>query len=973
MKTRRICMIRSRITFIVTGLLFGAACRASYSQQFLQHDFTNGFGGWTTFNEQSTSGGVNLITNPFAFTLINSGYRTGGDNAEYGITKPVDFSSLDPERVWEFSWTIEGQDNNGQGIHTTLQSATGYRRQSGQPSVDFVINTDGENEGTAAVRVWSGQRQWTSVPVDIDSSSLDSAFALRTYVTPVGYVMYSDQLRFLASGVWPNGYDLHKLSDGLGYVGVSTESDGWQTQSARLFEVTGIQSSQRSSTLNPIWHGWFTRTNTPAASVADYGGETAIIYALDGWTVATWQSRLDYAQSQGFSLVIQLNTTAIRTGNLATMETFVSALDGHPALAGWYIADEPEGYNPDSLPSPPGLDRDVLQYAYDTLSPLTTAPMVVDFGFFMNRPPKGDDISSSAEEDDNPLWRYSNAYNVVIMGSYVCNTGQDEFSSFSSWKTYMDNAVAAGQLLDKAVIYNGQAYGHNVDGLWSNKRLPTAAEAIFQARYAAISEVDGIVHWAIHRIEDCIAQPGEPYPYDGVEWLDKVYGSEATNFGYLRYEINLWQEILPGSIIRGAVTCDDEQAILVKLFYNQARDKMYLLAINPDDAEAGTVRLKIDLGLINGQIGTVAGKYFDATAPQNVIIDESTYSFETALGPWQTRLFEISLLDTTAHGPTISVNYVKTPTDGVTPDPAILDPAEVAGLVPVGNWNNFVVQQGGGSANQSLADLINDSGATTAADFSYTTTASHGMFDDAVNGPPYSPADKKIFRRYLHQYGDGDGSGGAGDYVSTHSVSDLPVEYTENGYDLIVYVSSPSNANPRLGRYMLDEGMDSTIDAELYSWDGANQWNGSYVDGGYATQAEATAAADNPDITEGNYIRFTGLTAESFTLTIDAIAISGSADRTAINGFQIVAAGGAMCGDDEHPYPVGDVNKDCYVNDLDVSIFESRWLDRGCIAPYWCGGADVTQDGVVESIDFATLVLYWLECTDPDPPCNYLP
>jgi hypothetical protein len=36
---------------------------------------------------------------------------------------------------------------------------------------------------------------------------------------------------------------------------------------------------------------------------------------------------------------------------------------------------------------------------------------------------------------------------------------------------------------------------------------------------------------------------------------------------------------------------------------------------------------------------------------------------------------------------------------------------------------------------------------------------------------------------------------------------------------------------------------------------------------------------------------------------------------------------GRQCGDECHPYPQGDVNKDCKVNFLDVAIMANTWLE----------------------------------------------
>jgi hypothetical protein len=34
-----------------------------------------------------------------------------------------------------------------------------------------------------------------------------------------------------------------------------------------------------------------------------------------------------------------------------------------------------------------------------------------------------------------------------------------------------------------------------------------------------------------------------------------------------------------------------------------------------------------------------------------------------------------------------------------------------------------------------------------------------------------------------------------------------------------------------------------------------------------------------------------------------------------------------ICGDEDHGYPVGDLNEDCNVDELDVGIFCQHWLD----------------------------------------------
>ncbi len=76
------------------------------------------------------------------------------------------------------------------------------------------------------------------------------------------------------------------------------------------------------------------------------------------------------------------------------------------------------------------------------------------------------------------------------------------------------------------------------------------------------------------------------------------------------------------------------------------------------------------------------------------------------------------------------------------------------------------------------------------------------------------------------------------------------------------------------------------------------------------------------------------------------------------------------CGDAGHPYPVGDINHDCYVNWQDLETFSDKWL-ASCAGTNWCNGVDLNEDSIVDLEDFVIFAGYWLDCTDPDLPCSY--
>ncbi len=78
----------------------------------------------------------------------------------------------------------------------------------------------------------------------------------------------------------------------------------------------------------------------------------------------------------------------------------------------------------------------------------------------------------------------------------------------------------------------------------------------------------------------------------------------------------------------------------------------------------------------------------------------------------------------------------------------------------------------------------------------------------------------------------------------------------------------------------------------------------------------------------------------------------------------------SCCGDYKHPFPAGDINRDCYVGFEDLEIMCRNWLksvgdEEGEKSA--CGGADLYKDSarIVNFRDFAVLAGDWLERTWP--------
>jgi hypothetical protein len=60
--------------------------------------------------------------------------------------------------------------------------------------------------------------------------------------------------------------------------------------------------------------------------------------------------------------------------------------------------------------------------------------------------------------------------------------------------------------------------------------------------------------------------------------------------------------------------------------------------------------------------------------------------------------------------------------------------------------------------------------------------------------------------------------------------------------------------------------------------------------------------------------------------------------------------------------PVGDVSYDCGVEFADYAMLAGKWNQTGCSASnWWCSGADIGHDGVVDMRDMAAMAEHWLE------------
>lgn len=180
----------------------------------------------------------------------------------------------------------------------------------------------------------------------------------------------------------------------------------------------------------------------------------------------------------------------------------------------------------------------------------------------------------------------------------------------------------------------------------------------------------------------------------------------------------------------------------------------------------------------------------------------------------------------------------------------LLEPTDVAGLIPVRNWNNAY------DATGLMTNLIDSTGASTSASIDWAGVAvwSWENSGDAVPATPNGT----LFNGYLDSNDD----------ASEHTITLTGIPYSS--YDLIVYVDGENNGSSRPASLQLKQ-----TGQEFY-FDDIRNFDGTFAQAFGTDIDTATIAA--------NFVIFNNLSSPTAAL------IGTARDfRIAINGLQIVA------------------------------------------------------------------------------------
>lgn len=217
--------------------------------------------------------------------------------------------------------------------------------------------------------------------------------------------------------------------------------------------------------------------------------------------------------------------------------------------------------------------------------------------------------------------------------------------------------------------------------------------------------------------------------------------------------------------------------------------------------------------------------------------------------PLKTLLALALVTAATAPAATVSWNYDRNGT---------VTGTAVAGVVPVANWNNTW-------PNNPTTDLIDDSGATTTIDLSYSSFNNWNIQGSHPGVDGDGSYNKELLNGYLNA-----GPAGWNPPTTASSVALSQIPYAS--YNIIVYFSSDGG-----GR----EGQ-VTNGATTYYF---STLGAASIAGSNATLTQTTSTSTS-DYAGANYAVFSGLSGATQTLTVQ---MRDNDEWGGIAGFQVVA------------------------------------------------------------------------------------
>ncbi|HDY65174.1 MAG TPA: PEP-CTERM sorting domain-containing protein [Phycisphaerae bacterium] len=411
--------------------------------------------------------------------------------------------------------------------------------------------------------------------------------------------------------------------------------------------------------------------------IAGHGGNVTLAYWGSSSAVHR-QQYLDNAAAVGVRVIMEIDPALIAAKDAAGIRNVVSTYNDHPAVAGWYTADEPYWVW--------GIPVSTLQIAYDAIKQESSKPVVICF-------------SEPGVERGAPV-TYKTTYDQFFIDSYPFRSGELEFTYHRDWKGDMQRAHQQSLLADRpwwSVMEGWADEGSETSGY----RLPTYNEARFMDYYSLSEDPAGLIHFAYYRAgHSTPAHPEDPYPYDGRQWLEDVWEP-------ITGQINTLGPALQNGAFGSWAVSRNTPDVRTILYQDPDTSKYYLVTLNETSgSETTTFSLSLDL-LELGEEWISAIPLFEGDLPAIPIINISNNRlFFDEFSDYEVHVYELKTMllgDANGDGVVSADDYGSVQLNfGDTGDPGLPGDANGTGAVSADDYGSVQLNFGNTSGMGSM-------------------------------------------------------------------------------------------------------------------------------------------------------------------------------------------------------------------------------------------------------------------------------
>jgi len=352
--------------------------------------------------------------------------------------------------------------------------------------------------------------------------------------------------------------------------------------------VTGFVFSATAATSVPTWYDELRHGNLP--KLAADGCKQVVVYSAGG---SNWETRYDHflngelayylkkANDHGIKVIVSVTDIVVAgtEADMGALAAHAATFKSYPALAGWYILDEPPANDQQRIAN--------ARRAYGILKAVTPSlPVYMAFVFFN---------SSASGLLDIPV-QYKDAYDVLMWDCYSLYrddkgtppTYRPEWVDIEDWRKGCLKMKGVADGLGKPLLPVLQGYGDNPQGHAVCLRLPSKAEERFMVYYSMNNGARAVCFWEYAWLLNSVATVApNPYLGTGEQWRTDV-GKPVMD------EMMLYAAAIDGGPVAGAVSGWDG-GINGKVYRDPAFGKYYLLTVNTRASASAAVTLAIIL------------------------------------------------------------------------------------------------------------------------------------------------------------------------------------------------------------------------------------------------------------------------------------------------------------------------------------------------------------------------------------------